>query len=68
MEALYSFFEMFFLNIATNAAGMGIQKSGWNLNAPEISPFKSANQALVVPQPRQDMPVRYFMGHPIPVI
>ncbi|MEE3493850.1 MAG: hypothetical protein VZR06_01730 [Butyrivibrio sp.] len=56
------------MNITTNAAGMGIQKSGWNLNAPEISPFKSANQALVVPQPRQDMPVRYFMGHPIPVI
>lgn len=68
MEALYNFLEMFFLKITTNAAGMGIQKSGWNLNAPARSPFKSANQALVVPHPRQDTPVRYFMGHPIPVI
>nr|WP_242871809.1 hypothetical protein [Butyrivibrio hungatei] len=56
------------MKITINAAGIGIQKSGWNLNAAATSPLRRASHALVVPHPRQDTPVRYFIGHPIPVI
>ena len=52
--------------IITARAGNG--HNGWYLNAEVTSRRSSDRYALVIPHPGQEIPVRNFIGHPIPAI